>query len=90
MRPAFTRGRYTISIHQKKHHHRREYFLTTNSRHSAQHKKILDATIQSVCKRMLEIIKNLSSEDQGKLVRLAKNTPLYKGIIGIYFGNHWK
>ncbi|MCY4266931.1 MAG: DUF6088 family protein [Flavobacteriaceae bacterium] len=84
VRPAFTRGRYTISfIKQKNIITRENIFLLQILDVLRNIKKIPDATIQLICKKILERIKNLSSEDQRKLVRLAKKYPPYtRALLG--------
>ena len=76
IRPAFSRGRYTISFIKQKNTITKENIPLLQILDAIRYiKKIPDATIVSACERLFVIVKNLSQDDLTTLVRLAKKYP---------------
>lgn len=84
IRPNFKRERYFISFIRQKNTITKENIPLLQILDSIRYiKKIPDATIETSCKRLLSIIKNLSEKDKGTMVRLAlKYPPVTKALLG--------
>lgn len=84
IRPNFKRERYFISFIRQKNTITKENIPLLQILDSIRYiKKIPDATIETSCKRLLGIIKNLSEKDKGTMVRLAlKYPPVTKALLG--------
>lgn len=84
IRPNFKRERYFISFIRQKNTITKENISLLQILDSIRYiKKIPDATIETSCKRLLSIIKNLSEKDKGTMVRLAlKYPPVTKALLG--------
>ena len=87
IRPNFKRERYTISFIKQKNTITKENIPLLQILDAIRYiKKIPDATIESSCRRLLAILKNLSDKDTSTLVRLAlKYPPVTKAILGALF-----
>ena len=87
IRPNFKRERYTISFIKQKNTITKENIPLLQILDAIRYiKKIPDATIESSCKRLLAILKNLLDKDKSTLVRLAlKYPPVTKAILGALF-----
>ena len=76
IRPNFKRERYTISFIKQKNTITKENIPLLQILDSIRYiKKIPDASIESSCKRLLDILKNLSDKDKSTIVRLALKYP---------------
>lgn len=84
IRPNFKRERYTISFIRQKNTITKESIPLLQILDAVRYiKKIPDATIESSCKRLLAILKDLPEKDKSTLVRLAlKYPPATKAILG--------
>ena len=84
IRPNFKRERYTISFVKQKNTITKENIPLLQILDAIRYiKKIPDATIESSCKRLLAILKDLPEKDKSTLVRLAlKYPPATKAILG--------
>jgi hypothetical protein len=84
IRPNFKRERYTISFIKQKNTITKENIPLLQILDSIRYiKKIPDATTESLCKRLLAILENLSDKDQCTLVRLTlKYPPATKALLG--------
>jgi len=84
IRPNFKRERYTISFIKQKNTITKENIPLLQILDAIRYiKKIPDATIESTCKRLLAIIKDLSDKDKSTIVRLAlKYPPATKALLG--------
>lgn len=84
IRPNFKRERYFISFVRQKNTITKENIPLLQILDAIRYiKKIPDATIETSCKRLLSIIKNLSEKDKGTMVRLAlKYPPVTKALLG--------
>ena len=87
IRPSFKRERYTISFIKQKNTITKENIPLLQILDAIRYiKKIPDATIESSCRRLLAILKNLSDKDKSTIVRLAlKYPPASKAILGALF-----
>ena len=84
IRPNFKRERYTISFIKQKNTITKENIPLLQLLDAIRYiKKIPDAGIESSCRRLLLILKELSEEDKGTIVRLAlKYPPATKALLG--------
>jgi hypothetical protein len=84
IRPGFKRGEYRISFILQKNTITKENIPLLQILDSIRYiKKIPDTTISAACKRLIEIIKELSKEDKITLVRLAlKYPPVARALLG--------
>jgi len=84
IRPNFKRERYTISFIKQKNTITKENIPLLQILDAIRYiKKIPDATIESTCKRLLAIIKDLLDKDKSTIVRLAlKYPPATKALLG--------
>lgn len=84
VRPGFLRAGYRISIILQKNTITRDNIPLLQILDSIRYiKKIPDATISSACRRLLEIIRKLSEDDQAGLARLAlKYPPAARALLG--------
>lgn len=84
IRPNFKRERYTISFIKQKNTITKANIPLLQILDAIQYiKKIPDAGIESSCRRLLLILKELSEEDKGTIVRLAlKYPPATKALLG--------
>lgn len=84
IRPNFKRERYTISFIKQKNTITKENIPLLQILDAIRYiKKIPDATIESSCKRLLAILKDLADKDKSTMARLAlKYPPSTKAILG--------
>lgn len=84
VRPKLKRERYTISFIKQKNTITKENIPLLQLLDAIKYiKKIPDASIDNVCKRLLELIKALNEKDRLTLVRLAqKYPPATKALLG--------
>ncbi len=84
IRPNFKRERYTISFIKQKNNITKENIPLLQILDAIRYiKKIPDASIESSCKRLLAVLKNLSVQDKSTVVRLAlKYPPATKALLG--------
>jgi hypothetical protein len=84
IRPAFKRGRYTISFVKQKNIITKGNIPLLQILDAIRYiKKIPDTTITAACKRFLAIIRGLSENDKGTLVKLAlKYPPATRALLG--------
>jgi len=84
IRPSFKRERYTITFIQQKNTITRENIPLLQVLDAMRYiKKIPDTTIESSCKRLLAIVKDLPDKDKKSLVRLAlKYPPATLALLG--------
>ncbi len=84
IRPNFKRERYTISFIKQKNNIVKENIPLLQVLDAIRYiKKIPDASIESSCKRLLAILKNLTEEDKKTIVRLAlEYPPATKALLG--------
>jgi Family of unknown function (DUF6088) len=84
IRPNFKRERYTISFIKQKNNITKENIPLLQILDAIRYiKKIPDASIESCCRRLLAVLKNLSGQDKGTIVRLAlKYPPATKALLG--------
>lgn len=87
IRPNFKRERYTISIVKQRNTITKENIPLLQILDAIRYiKKIPDATIESLCKRLLAILKSLMDKDKSTMVRLAlKYPPATKALLGALF-----
>lgn len=85
IRPAFKRGRYTISFVKQKNVITKGNIPLLQLLDAIRYiKKIPDTTVSAACKRFLAIIKKLSEKDKSTLVRLAlKYPPATRALLGV-------
>ncbi len=83
-RPNFKRERYTISFIKQKNNITKENIPLLQILDAIRYiKKIPDATIESSCKRLMAVLKNLHGQDKSTIVRLAlKYPPVTKALLG--------
>lgn len=84
VRPSFKRAGYNISFVLQKNIITKDNIPLLQILDAIRYiKKIPDTTINSVCKRLLEIIKDLSRKNKAILVRLAlKYPPAVRALLG--------
>jgi hypothetical protein len=84
IRPSFNRAGYKILFILQKNIITKENIPLLQILDSIRYiKKIPDTTITSSCKRLIEIIKDLSTKDRSSLVRLAlKYPPATRALLG--------
>lgn len=84
VRPAFKRGRYTISFVKQKNIITKENVPLLQLLDAIRYiRKIPDSNTAEACKRLLAIIKSLSVEDKNPMVRLAlKYPPATRALLG--------
>ncbi|MEW5843769.1 MAG: DUF6088 family protein [Bacteroidota bacterium] len=84
VRPGFKRAKYKISFVLQKNIITKENIPLLQILDSIRYiKKIPDTTISSACKRLIEIIKDLSEKDKPVLVRLSlKYPPSTRALLG--------
>lgn len=84
IRPAFKRGRYTISFVKQKNIITKGNIPLLQILDAIRYiKKIPDTTITAACKRLLAVIKALSEKDKSSLVKLAlKYPPATRALLG--------
>jgi Family of unknown function (DUF6088) len=84
IRPNFKRERYNISFIKQKNNITKENIPLLQILDAIRYiKKIPDASIESSCKRLLAVLKNLPGQDNGTIVRLAlKYPPATKALLG--------
>lgn len=84
VRPGFKRERYSISLIRQKNTISKENIPLLQILDAIRYiKKIPDATIESSCRRLLSIIKDLPEQDKSTLVRLAlKYPPATRALLG--------
>jgi hypothetical protein len=84
IRPNFKRERYTISFIKQKNNITKENIPLLQILDAIRYiKKIPDASIESSCKRLLTVLKNLPGQDKSTIVRLAlKYPPATKALLG--------
>lgn len=84
IRPNFKRERYTISFIKQKNTITKENIPLLQILDALRYiKKIPDAGIESSCRRLLSILKELTENDRGSLVRLAlKYPPVTRALLG--------
>ncbi len=84
LRPNFKRERYTISFIKQKNNITKENIPLLQILDAIRYiKKIPDAAIESSCKRLLVILKQLTEQDKSTIVRLAlKYPPATKALLG--------
>jgi hypothetical protein len=84
VRPRLKRERYTISFIKQKNTITKENIPLLQLLDTLRYiKEIPDASIDNVCKRLLELIKALNEKDRSTLVRLAqKYPPATRAILG--------
>ena len=84
IRSPFKRKRFTISFIKQKNIITKENILLLQILDSIRLiKKIPDTTIESVCKRFIAIIKDLSKKDKQTMIRLAqKYPPSTRALLG--------
>lgn len=87
IRPNFKRERYTISFIKQKNNITKENIPLLQILDSIRYiKKIPDASIESSCKRLLAVLKNLPGQDKSTIIRLAlKYPPATKALLGAMF-----
>lgn len=85
VRPGFKRAGYKISFILQKNTITKENIPLLQILDSIRYIKIIpDSTISVACKRLIEIIKDLSKEDKATLVRLAlKYPPATRALLGV-------
>jgi hypothetical protein len=83
-RPNFKRERYTISFIKQKNTITKENIPLLQILDAIKYiKKIPDASVESSCRRFLVILRDLSENDKGTLVRLAlKYPPVTRALLG--------
>jgi hypothetical protein len=83
-RPCFKRERYTIAFIKQKNTITKENIPLLQLLDAIRYiKKIPDGNIESSCKRLLAVLKNLTVKDMSTLVRLAlKYPPAAKALLG--------
>lgn len=84
IRPNFKRERYTISFIKQKNNITKENISLLQILDAIRYiKKIPDASIESSCRRLLAVLKNLPEQDKSTIVRLAlKYPPATKALLG--------
>jgi hypothetical protein len=84
IRPAFKRGRYTISFIKQNNTITKENIPLLQILDAIRYiKNIPDSTLESSCKRFLAILKKLSDKDKNTLVKLAaKYPPATRALLG--------
>ncbi|MBL0202401.1 MAG: type IV toxin-antitoxin system AbiEi family antitoxin domain-containing protein [Chitinophagaceae bacterium] len=84
IRPNFKRERYTISFIKQKNNITKENIPLLQILDAIRYiKKIPDASIESSCRRLLAVLKNLPGQDKSTIVRLAlKYPPATKALLG--------
>jgi Family of unknown function (DUF6088) len=84
IRPNFKRERYNISFIKQKNNITKENIPLLQILDAIRYiKKIPDVSIESSCKRLLAVLKNLPGQDNGTIVRLAlKYPPATKALLG--------
>ena len=84
IRPGFKRERYTIAFIKQKNTLTKENIPLLQILDAIRYiKKIPDATIESSCRRLSVILKNLAEKDKVTMVRLAlKYPPATKALVG--------
>ncbi len=84
IRPSFKRERYTISFIKQKNTITKENIPLLQILDALRYiKKIPDAGIESSCRRLLNILKELTENDKSSLVRLAlKYPPVTRALLG--------
>ncbi len=84
IRPNFKRERYTISFIKQKNNITKENIALLQILDAIRYiKKIPDASIESSCRRLLAVLKNLPGQDKNTIVRLAlKYPPATKALLG--------
>lgn len=83
-RPAFKRGRYTISLIKQKNIITKENIPLLQLLDSLRYvKKIPDTSVADACQRLMALIANYSSDEQGIIIRLAlKYPPSTRALLG--------
>ena len=83
-RPAFKRGRYTVSFIKQKNNITKENIPLLQLLDSLRYvKKIPDTSVADACQRLVALIADCSSDEQGILVRLAlKYPPSTRAMLG--------
>ncbi|MBT5814727.1 MAG: hypothetical protein HOI15_10330, partial [Opitutales bacterium] len=83
-RPAFRRGRYTISFVKQKNTITKENIPLLQLLDSLRYvKKIPDTRVADACQRLVALIADCSSDEQASLVRLAlKYPPSARALLG--------
>jgi hypothetical protein len=86
VRPGFKRGEYKISFVLQKNIITKDNIPLLQILDPIRYiKKIPDTSISSACKRLIEIIKDLSKENKTTLVRLAlKYPPAARSLLGAF------
>lgn len=84
VRPNFKRERYTISFIKQKNIITKENIQLLQILDAIRYiKKIPDSSIETCCKRLIAIIKNIPEKDTNTLVRLAlKYPPATRALLG--------
>jgi len=84
IRSSFQRGRFKISFIKQKNNITKENIPLLQILDTIRYiKKIPDSTIESACKRILVILKELSEKDKKTVVRLAqKYPPATRALLG--------
>ena len=84
IRPNFKRERYSISFIKQKNNITKENISLLQILDAIRYiKKIPDANIESSCRRLLAVLKNLPEQDKSTIVRLAlKYPPATKALLG--------
>lgn len=84
IRPSFKRERYTISFIRQKNTITKQNIPLLQILDALRYiKKIPDASIESSCRRLLSIVKNLSEQDTTAIVKLAlKYPPATRALLG--------
>jgi len=84
IRSSFQRGRFKISFIKQKNNITKENIPLLQILDAIRYvKKIPDSTIESACKRILVILKELSEKDKKTIVRLAqKYPPAARALLG--------
>jgi len=84
IRPNFKRERYTISFIRQKNTITKENIPLLQVLDAIRYiKKIPDTSIESSCRRLLSMIKDLSEQDKSTIMRLAlKYPPATKALLG--------
>lgn len=84
VRPNFKRERYTISFVKQKNTITKENVPLLQLLDSIRYiKKVPDANVETSCKRLLAILKNLSEMQINKMIRLAlKYSPATRALLG--------
>jgi len=85
IRPAFKRGRYTISFINQKNNINKENIPLLQILDAIRYiKKIPDTSIEAACKRFIAILQDLPEKVKNTLVRLAiKYPPSTRALLGL-------